>query len=79
LGKKNRPARGRAIKPNGAKLYIAVFGGRELQTVFLDSKSKSIIYLFYGYFRIVASPFFSVINKKAAGFKPYGLSLEKDA
>ena len=45
MDKKNRPARGRAIKPNGAKLYIAIFGGRELKTLFLQPKSKQIIYL----------------------------------
>jgi hypothetical protein len=51
MDKKNRPARSRAIKPNGAKLYIAVFGGRELKTLFLRAKSKSIFYLLRGFNR----------------------------
>jgi len=47
VGKKNRPALSRAIKSNGAKLYVTIFGGRELKTLFLQLKCKQIFYLFY--------------------------------
>ena len=49
-GKKNRPARGRAIKPNGAKLYVTVFGGREFEDLKLNPESKQNLYLNFGRF-----------------------------
>jgi hypothetical protein len=57
MGKKNRPALSRAIKPNGAKLYVAVFGGRELKTLFLQPKCKQIIYLFAVFHRTCVASF----------------------
>jgi hypothetical protein len=60
----------RAIKPNGAKLYVAVFGGRELKTLFLRPKCKTKLYLFGAYFMHFFYRVPIVGNKKAASLTP---------